>query len=255
MKQPVVDVIAQPDLETGLVLQPEVSVPAVSVLSVIARAATDANCDVDKMERLLQMQERIMAREAEAEFNRDFAAASLKMPRITKHGMIDLRDKGKIPFAKYEDIDRVLRPIEAEHGFMRSFRTEPCDKGIRVTIKVSHRGGHSETSTREMPPDPGPGRNAMQAIGSASSYAKRYLTLDFWNIITIGQDDDSVGTERISEQKAQAVEDLLHELGMSQDPERGKFLETIGAKSVSDMHPAVYTVAMNFLQMKRRRAK
>src|SRR3546814_13380927 len=39
-----------------------------SLLAVISRAASDPNVDLDKMERLLAMQERIVARQAEALF-------------------------------------------------------------------------------------------------------------------------------------------------------------------------------------------
>ena len=36
-----------------------------NVLAVISRAATDKDVDISKMERLLDMQERVMAKEAE----------------------------------------------------------------------------------------------------------------------------------------------------------------------------------------------
>ena len=42
--------------------QPE----AISMLSVIARAAADPSVDLDKMERLMQMHERMQAKQAEA---------------------------------------------------------------------------------------------------------------------------------------------------------------------------------------------
>ena len=46
-----------------------------ALLQVIARAAADPAVDIDKMERLLAMQERVMERNAEAAFNDAMRAA------------------------------------------------------------------------------------------------------------------------------------------------------------------------------------
>jgi hypothetical protein len=187
----------------------------VTILEIIARAAADPSVEVSKMGALLDLQERVMAKQAEIEFTRDFAAASAEMPRIVKRGVIDMGSKGKIPFAKYEDLDRAIRPIEQKYGFTRSFRTEAAQQpGVLMVAKLAHRSGHSETSTRWMPPDPGPGRNAMQALGSADSYAKRYLTIGLWNLITEGADDDGVSTGCITQDQADDIRDLMTTCGM-----------------------------------------
>ena len=133
----------------------------------------------------------------------------LEMPSIAKLGVKDMGDKGRIPYARYEDIDRAIRPIEARHGFARSFRTEPGEAGILLTLVLTHRAGHSVTSTRLMPPDPGPGRNAIQAQGSGESYGRRYATLSLWNIITENIDDDAQRAGWVTEQQANSIEDMI----------------------------------------------
>ena len=49
-----------------------------SFLEIISKAARDPNVDIDKMEKLLQMQERIASRHAEQEFNQAMNAAAAR---------------------------------------------------------------------------------------------------------------------------------------------------------------------------------
>ena len=229
--------------------------PGTAVLAVIARAAADPGTDVAKMGALLDLQERILAKASEMEFARDFAAASLEMPRVAKRGVIDMGAKGSIPFAKYEDLDRAIRPVELRYGFTRSFLTEPSGQpGVVMTCKLTHRAGHSERSSRQMPPDPGPGRNAMQAIGSASSYAKRYLTLDIWNIITEGADDDAQSTDYITDEQAMQIRDLITDAGMNAD-RTAALLKSLAAASVEKIHGGQYQLACNLIAGEKRRKR
>jgi hypothetical protein len=225
---------------------------AVTLLSVIAAAARDPQVDVAKMTALLNLKERIDAKQAEIAFNADFAAAKLEMPRVGKHGVIDMGTKGKMPFALYEDLDSVIRPIEARHGFARTFSTEASDQaGIKMTCRIIHRGGHSICSTRFMPPDPGPGRNAMQAIGSASSYAKRYLTLDIWDIVTIGADDNGRAVGFIDEAQYSSIIDMIAACEMNAESTK-KFCAFMEVASVREINKADFEKAMNKLRDKRR---
>lgn len=187
-----------------------------TLLEIIWQASKSADVDVAKLSALLELKERIDAKQAEIEYNRAFAAATLEMPKVDRNGTIRLVkdgvDKGSIPFSTYEDVDAVVKPIEARHGFTRSFTTEPLPTaGIRMVLELAHIGGHSKKSVREMPPDPGPGRNAMQAIGSASAYAKRYLTKDIWNIVEKGKDDDANSTDLLTDEQYRTLTGMISE--------------------------------------------
>ena len=93
---------------------------ASTILSVIAKAAADPNVDVAKMQQLLDMQERLMARQAEAEFNEAMARLQPRLPRIQKKGDVkypvnknapDGPQKHAFWFARIEDIDDAIRPL------------------------------------------------------------------------------------------------------------------------------------------------
>jgi hypothetical protein len=54
-----------------------------NLLAVISRAASDPSIDIEKMERLMAMKERMDARTAESEFNSAMMRVQAKMGRIS----------------------------------------------------------------------------------------------------------------------------------------------------------------------------
>lgn len=173
-----------------------------SFLAVIKEAAKDPTCDTGKMEALLNMHERLAKSQAEQNFNRDYMAAKLQMPRVTKEGSVeypvdknnpDGAKKKAFNFAKYEDIDKAIRPIEQSFGFSRIFTTEERainGGGAVVTCTLIHKDGHSKAATIGLALDVSGGKNNIQAMGSTFSYGKRYTTEMIWDIVKEGSDND-----------------------------------------------------------------
>jgi len=236
--------------------------PQGSILAVIARAAADPSVDVTKMSALLELQERVMQKHAEAEYNAAMSRLQPRLPRITKKGKIQYEDKktGKLvstPFAKYEDIDAAIRPMLCEEGFSISFGTQTRDGGgLIISATLSHNAGHSRTESMPLPADTSGSKNAIQAMGSTLSYGKRYLVCAMLNIITEGEDNDGNLDGAITEEQVKTIEDLLHECGLGVRTEgRTKFLETFGVAAVEDIHKAAYPGVFNVLHQKRRSVK
>ena len=157
-----------------------------TLMAVIARAAADPQTDVEKMERLMAMYERIEARRSEAEFAEAMAVVQDKLPSIGERGDA----AGRYKFALWEDINAAIKPILSAHGFALSFRTDFTD-GIAVTGVLSHRSGHSERTTIKLPADPSGNKNAVQAVASSVSYGKRYAAGALLNLTSHGEDDDA----------------------------------------------------------------
>ena len=199
----------------------------VTTLQLIREFAVDSRVDADKLGKLMELQERAEARDAEKQFNSAFAAAMIEMPRVAKRGQKKMGDKGTIMYATYDDVDAAVRPIETRHGFARSFATRSADKGYVMVLRLTHSAGHSITSERPCRPDPGPGRNEIQAEGSGESYSRRYLTLAVWNIVTVGADDDANSADPITEDQAMQIQEMLDFLAM--EPARAaKFWAFVG---------------------------
>src|SRR5262249_26318011 len=98
------------------------------------------------------------------------------------------------------------------HGFALSFRTGQSESKITVTGVLSHRAGHSEETTIHLPSDTSGSKNAVQAVGSSTSYGKRYTASALLNLISTGEDDDGRAAgagEKITEAQAERIRDML----------------------------------------------
>lgn len=184
---------------------------AASLIGVITKAASDPTVDVSKLQALLDMQERIMERQAVIDFNT--AVASLPPLRVARNGTVSLgSNKGSFPFAKWEDMDAIIRQPMLNAGLSLSFDSKVLPDGRMLILgKLLHASGHFRTAEVPLPLDNGPGRNSLQAMGSTLSYGKRYCAEMLLNVVRFDQDDDGVsgGTKYITFEDARALDELI----------------------------------------------
>lgn len=214
---------------SAIVKHEQPAVPAVSesaaIIQVIERAAMNPNVDIDKMERLLQMQERIMERQAKAAYDAAYADMQNDLPEIVERGGIkDRNGNVQSKYALWEDINEAIKPVLAKHGFGISFRTGQHDGRIVVTGVLSHRDGHREETTMELPTDTSGSKNAVQAVGSSTSYGKRYTAQALLNLTSRGEDDDgqAAGAKAdndptITEAQTKIIQELIEQAKLSSD--------------------------------------
>lgn len=190
---------------------PAVSAENTALLSMIERVCTDPNADISKLEKMLDMQERILNRNAEQAFAADFAAMQCELPRIARNGKIEIKKDGRIiqstAFAKLEDINDGIRPTLQKYGFGVSFSVDQGQGGITVTAKLLHRLGHSEKTSITLPIDSSGTKNSVQGNGSTISYGKRYSICALLNIST-GDDTDG-NIPPVNQSKPEAVREKL----------------------------------------------
>ncbi|MGP5963502.1 ERF family protein [Pseudomonas aeruginosa] len=185
-----------------------------TVLQVIQKAASDPSCDIEKLERLMAMHERMQARQAEQQYTEALAAMQQELPAIAERGDAN----GRYSYALWEDINERLKPILAKHGFALTFRTPRNEKGVEVEGVLSHRGGHSERTSMLLPADTSGNKNAVQAVASSVSYGKRYTAGALLNYTTHGEDDDAFSA--VSQQPALdqlVVIDILERIEEAKD--------------------------------------
>jgi hypothetical protein len=190
-------------------------------VTMFERLARDQSVDVDKLERLMAMQERIMAINRKAAFDAAYARMQPEIPVIDEHGRIEVQQKVRSTYAYLEDIHTVIKPICAQHGFAMRHRTEwPEDrKGIiRIVGILSHEQGHSEESVFEAPMDRSDYRTDIQSMGSTVSYGRRYTTMDLLNIATRKADNGGQNKPQKEQPKApEGVEDWWDDLAATAD--------------------------------------
>jgi hypothetical protein len=158
----------------------------------ILALAVEKSAGADAIERLVALQQQLLAKEAETEFNEAMNSIQSELRPV----QTDLENpQTRSKYASYWALDRKIRPIYARHGFSLSFSTTDCPLAdhIRVLCHVS-RSGHTRLYQCDMPCD---GKGAKggdvmtktHAAGAAMSYGMRYLLKMIFNI-AVGEDDD-----------------------------------------------------------------
>lgn len=217
--------------------------------SMFERLAADPNVPVEKLERLIAMQERILAANAKSAFNAAFAEMQGAIPVVVEKAKTD-----KGTYAPQEDIVAAVQPILSRFGFSLSFRTEWPDKTtVRVIGILTHRDGHERTSEFLSDADKSGSKNSIQALGSAVTYGRRYTTTDLLNITTRKADDDGHRAGHVGKPDAPAgFDDWLVDMEAVADEGLGK-LQTAWNKSKPEYK--AYIVATNKAAWDRLKAK
>lgn len=223
------------------------------LLRIIANAAADPRVDVAKMASLLDMQEKVMARAAEAAFNQALARLKAKLPRVSKNGAILLKNGSRIAYAKYEDVHEAVMPLMLAEGFTVSYSTELVANSTLLEVRATfrHSAGHQDVGKAYLPlTDDSGAKNKVQGAGSILSYGKRYALCQYLDIVTEGEDDDGTqgDAKPISEQQQSQIRDLIADSGADE----GKFLSYMGVASVEDIIVRDFAKAVNALNQKRR---
>lgn len=228
-----------------------------AIFQIIERAARDPNVDIDKMQRLMEMREREMARIAQVEFNKAMKAAQAEMPQVVRDAD---NDQTKSRYARYETISEAIQPVITKHGFSLTFSegTPAKENHIRVVCDVMHDAGHVKQYHADIPFDNvGMKGNANKtnthAYGSTKSYGKRYLKCDIFDVALKNEDDDgnagggTVERERINEAQLKRLRALLEET----DSDIEKFCQLGKIDALPDMLAADFDSAIRLLEQKK----
>jgi hypothetical protein len=164
-----------------------------ALMSAVARAAADPAVDVEKMERLFAMHERMATRQAEQDYADAMTQAQRAMPTIGKDRHNTQTNSW---YSTLDKINQQIAPIYTEHGFSLSFDTQDSTltDHVRVVCRVLHKGGCTKEYHYDTPLDSAGiagkvNKTPTHARGSAITYGRRYLTLMIFNLAT-GEDDD-----------------------------------------------------------------
>jgi hypothetical protein len=179
---------AQPDQPAHLPALAENS-PAGMMLAALRQGA-----DIEKIEKMLDLQERWEKREAEKAFNAAFAAFRGEDLEVLKD---KARTSGPLQGQKYATLHAFVKATKgalSRHGLgVRWDVTRDEPDWIEVTCILKHEKGHFETVAMGGPPDTGPARNILQARHSTVSYLERYTLKAICGLAEQEDDDDGNG--------------------------------------------------------------
>lgn len=160
----------------------------------LLRVAVERGAGLEQLEKFMALKERWDANEARKAFNAAFAAFKAEAVKIIKG--TDYTDgplKGR-SYANLFDIVDAVTPHLSKHGLSISWRLSKDEPAwMESTCTLRHVDGHSESAAMGGAPDTGPGRNAIQARGSAKTYLEKYTATSILGLAAADQDDDGGG--------------------------------------------------------------
>lgn len=179
------------------VVKPHYAITASPTPSDLLRIAVEQGADLDRMERLMALQERWEANEARKAFTTamtDFKAEPLTIFKKKQVGYTT-KEGEFVGYAHAElsDVTDVVGPAMARHGLSYRWSVKQESARINVSCVVTHKLGHSEQVTMDAAPDTSGKKNAIQSIASALTYMQRYTLLAVTGMSTKGMDDDGQG--------------------------------------------------------------
>lgn len=171
----------------------------------LLRIAVETGADIDRLERLMALQERWEASQARKSYDEAFAAFKAEAVKIIKNREVTAGPLNGKKYAELYAIVNAVTPALSRHGLSSSWKITKDDKDwIEVTCTLKHTGGHTESVSMGGPPDAGGAKNPIQARASTVSYLERY-TLKAITGLSEQEDDTDGGSGSDGEWVAQAI--------------------------------------------------
>ena len=179
----------------------DLAVTGTDVPSLI-RLAIQEDLDVEKLERLIGLQERVTDRMARTDFFAALTAFQDEVPDLqkTKSAQIVTKSGGKYgyTYAPLDAIAKLVRPYLQANGLSYSWTTEDSTPQVlNVVCVLRHIDGHEERSTFPVPTDTQAAMSAAQKSGAALTYGQR---MSLVSVLGLAATDDVDGAEGTGEQ-------------------------------------------------------
>jgi hypothetical protein len=206
---------------------------------------------VDKLERLLAMQERVLLRSAELAYNTSLRDAQEEMRPIIKNRK---NPETKSTYADLEQISDLADPVIHKHGFSLSYGTDesPLANHYRVLCDVSHTGGFTKRYHADVPIDnTGPkgsqNKTMTHGWGSAMTYGRRYLKVLILDIKMTDDDGRAAGNGGpINAEQLAVINGLADAVGA----DKIAFCKYLKVESLRDLAAFHYNDAVHVLTQK-----
>ena len=163
----------------------------------LLQLAVEQGADLDRLERLMALQERWEANEARKAYVAAMAAFKREPIDVYKSKVVGYRDRNDnlvgYSHATLSDVTDAVGPVLAKHGLSYRWNVDQSS-AIAVECVLTHELGHSESIRMVAAPDASGKKNAIQQIASAVTYLQRYTLLAITGTSTKDYDDDGAGS-------------------------------------------------------------
>lgn len=218
-------------------------VTTISTPSDLLKLAIESGADLEKMERLMDLQERYNNEQARRSFLEAFSKFQSVVPSIKK------RKKGhNYMYAPLSDIAEQIKTPLYECGLSYRFEQAQSSSGaIQITCLVSHVDGYTERNAMTSLADNTGSKNGIQSIGSTVSYLQRYTLIGALGLTTADEDIDGrlIDGDFISDEQLAELESYVSTMA-----NRDKFLGHFKIVELRDLPASKYVSAMALLKKK-----
>ena len=154
--------------------------------------AVQSNVDIDKLEKLVDLQEKWEAGHAKKQFFSAFAKFQAAVPAIGKNKNVGFKNTSY----NHASLDNITATIKESMDAARlSYRFEfPLAAGaeIIVTCVITHESGHSVKTTMSGPADVTGSKNPIQSRASSITYLQRYTLCGALGLTPTDEDTDGI---------------------------------------------------------------
>jgi hypothetical protein len=190
------------DKQKSLAYRPDTATTPAELLSI----AVQQGADLDKLTKLMDLQERWEANEARKAYVAAMSQFRAQAPSITK-----TRKAHNSMYAGLAETIDEIKGILTDCGLSHSWKTKQDADQITVTCCVTHIMGHSECTSLTAAPDTSGSKNSIQAVASTVTYLERYTLYAILGLASKEQDNDGNVVSYISLDQLTMLKDMVAE--------------------------------------------
>jgi len=249
-------------MSTVAVIKPETTGQAIAVTSptpadLLQLAMAQDGGNLDRLERLMAMQERWEANQAKRAFIEALTRFKADPPQVYKDKLVSFAtrdgDQTNYKHATLADIVDAVAAGLAQNGLTHRWDVKQDGGTITVTCILTHDHGHSESVSMTSLPDQSGKKNAIQSVASTVTYLQRYTLQSITGIAAQDREEDDDGQAAgapvtITDEQSITLADML----AATAADRTKFLAYFQIATVGDLPAGRFDEAMASLKRKER---
>lgn len=160
----------------------------------LVRLAVEQNADLERLSKLMDLQERWEAQQARKAFVAAMAAFREQHVTVLRSREVQAGPLKGTTYAVLSDFVNAAAPALSKNGLSATWRITRDEKEwIEIACIVRHVDGHQESITMGGPPDVGGAKNAVQARASTVSYLEKYTLKMALGLAEQNDDNDGQG--------------------------------------------------------------
>jgi len=174
-------------MSNEVVVNQEINTPAQqsAMPAKMLELAIQQDADIDKLEKLMDLQERYDAKQAKSDYLVALSRFQSECPAI-----VSMKKGHNYKYAPLSDIVAQIKDLLSSCGLSYRFEQAQDSGNITVRCVTSHVSGHSESLEMTAQPDTSGSKNTVQSVGSTVTYLRRYTLTGALGIVTADEDSD-----------------------------------------------------------------